>query len=95
MAGRFFCAISFLAIACGRASAFGSSIAVAGFWKFTVMLGGSVPSAEATRVGSVRSALARAGCIVFIAVNILPATGANTEVDMASSAIAIIMPPCA
>jgi hypothetical protein len=39
--------------------------------------------------------LASAGVIVFTAVSILPATGANTDVDMASSAIAIIMPPCA
>ncbi len=59
------------------------------------MLGGSVSSAEATRVVSVRKTLARAGAIVFIAVSILPATGANTDVDMASSAIATIMPPCA
>ena len=56
---------------------------------------GSVLPAEAMRVASVRSTLASAGVIVFTAVNILPATGANTEVDMASNAIAIIMPPCA
>lgn len=73
----------------------GFSATVTGFSKFTAMLGGSVPSADAMRVGSVRSALASAGCIVFIAVSILPATGAKTDVDMASRAIAIIMPPCA
>jgi hypothetical protein len=43
----------------------------------------------------VRSAFASAGCIVFMAVSIFPPTGANIDTDIASSAIAIIMPPCA
>jgi hypothetical protein len=43
----------------------------------------------------VRRASASCGFIVFIAVSILPATGAKTDADMASSAIAIIIPPCA
>ncbi|MFT3731409.1 MAG: hypothetical protein QM780_08295 [Hyphomicrobium sp.] len=42
-----------------------------------------------------RSTLASAGVIVLTAVSILLATGAKTEADMASNAIAIIMPPCA
>ncbi len=76
------------------ATIFGASSAVA--TDFTSSAGtpcGSVLSAEAMRVVSVRRTLASAGVIVFTAVNILPATGANTDVDMASSAIAIIMPP--
>ncbi len=80
-----------------RASALASgfSTAAADFSKFTAMLAGTVPSTDATRVESVRRTLANAGFMVFTAVSILPATGAKTDVDMASSAIAIIMPPWA
>jgi hypothetical protein len=85
----------FFTTAACRSGADGFSATETDFSKFAAMLGGTVPSAEATRVGSVRSTLASAGVSVFTAVSILPATGANTDVDMASSAIAIIMPPCA
>lgn len=57
------------------------------------MAAGKALSADATRVESVRSAFASAGGIILTAVSILPAIGAKTDVDMASSAIAIIMPP--
>lgn len=61
----------------------------------STMLGGSAASAEAMRVLSVRSTLASALGIVFTAVSIFPATGAKTDADMASIAIATIMPPWA
>lgn len=73
----------------------GFSAAATDFSKFTAMAAGTVPSTDATRVESVRRTLASAGFIVFTAVSILPATGANTDVDIASSAIASIMPPWA
>jgi hypothetical protein len=56
---------------------------------------GKALSTDATRVESVRSTFARAGVIIFTAVSILPAIGAKTDDDMASSAIATIMPPWA
>ncbi|MET1045976.1 MAG: hypothetical protein ABWX70_04655 [Hyphomicrobium sp.] len=75
--------------------AFGASATLKLFSMLATTVDGIALSAVATRVASVRSTLASAGAIVFIACSILPDTGANIDVDMASNAIAIIMPPWA
>jgi hypothetical protein len=78
-----------------RCANFGRSAAATAFSKFAEITDGIVPSADATRVWSVRKAFASAGFMVFMAVSIFPPTGANIDVDIASRANAIIMPPCA
>jgi hypothetical protein len=74
---------------------FGGSLTETEFTSSAGIPCGSVSPADARRVASVRRTLASAGVSVFTAVSILPATGANTDADMASNAIAIIMPPWA
>jgi hypothetical protein len=77
------------------ASGFALSTATRFFSISDDMACGKVLSTDATRVVSVRNTFARAGVIIFTAVSILPAIGAKTDDDMASSAIATIMPPWA
>jgi hypothetical protein len=85
----------FAALTAGAAMGFATSATVMLFSMRTAIADGRVALVEAMRVESLRSRFASAGCMVLTAVSILPETGAKTEADMASNAIAIIMPPCA